>query len=32
MNAWETSRQALVLHAQNGKRMVKNAIWLTVML
>jgi len=31
-NAWETSRQALVLYAQNGKRMVKNAIWLTVML
>lgn len=31
-NPWETSRQALVLYAQNGKRMVKNAIWLTVML
>lgn len=31
-NPWETSRQALVLYAQNGKRMVKNAIWLTIML
>jgi hypothetical protein len=31
-NPWETSRHALVLYAQNGKRMVKNAIWLTVML
>ena len=31
-NPWETSRQALVLYAQNGKRMVKNAIWLTLML
>jgi hypothetical protein len=31
-NPWETSRQALVLYAQNGKRLVKNAIWLTVML
>jgi hypothetical protein len=31
-NPWETSRQALVLYAQNGKRMIKNAIWLTLML
>jgi hypothetical protein len=31
-NPWETSRHALVLYAQNGKRMVKNAIWLTLML
>ena len=31
-NPWETSRQALVLYAQNGGRMVKNAIWLTLML
>jgi hypothetical protein len=31
-NPWETSRHALVLYAQNGKRMVKNAIWLTVLL
>lgn len=31
-NPWETSRQALVLYAQNGRRMVRNAIWLTLML
>jgi hypothetical protein len=31
-NAWETSRQGLVLYAQNGKTMVKNAIWLSVFL
>lgn len=31
-NPWETSRQGLVLYAQNGKTMVKNAIWLSVML
>jgi hypothetical protein len=31
-NPWETSRQALVLYAQNGTRMIKNAIWLSVML
>jgi hypothetical protein len=31
-NPWETSRQALVLYAQNGKRMIKNAVWLSVML
>lgn len=31
-NPWETSRQALVLYAQNGQRMVRNAIWLTLML
>jgi hypothetical protein len=31
-NPWETSRHALVLYAQNGKRMVKNAIRLTLML
>ena len=31
-NPWETSRQALVLYAQNGGRMVRNAIWLTLML
>ena len=31
-NPWETSRQSLVLYAQNGKTMIKNAIWLTLML
>ncbi|SON55942.1 hypothetical protein HDIA_2401 [Hartmannibacter diazotrophicus] len=31
-NPWETSRQGLVLYAQNGKVMVKNALWLTVFL
>lgn len=31
-NPWETSRQGLVLYAQNGKTMVKNAIWLSIML
>lgn len=31
-NPWETSRQGLVLYAQNGKTMVKNAIWLSVFL
>lgn len=31
-NAWESSRQALVLYAQNGKTMIRNAIWLSVFL
>lgn len=31
-NPWETSRQALVLYAQNGTRMIKNVIWLSLML
>jgi hypothetical protein len=31
-NPWETSCQALVLYAQNGKTMIKNAVWLTIML
>lgn len=31
-NPWETSRQALVLYAQNYGTMVKNAIWLTLMM
>jgi hypothetical protein len=31
-NPWETSRQGLVLYAQNGRVMVKNAIWLSLML
>lgn len=31
-NAWETSRQGLVLYAQNGKIMVRNAIWLSLFL
>jgi len=31
-NPWETSRQGLVLYAQNGRTMVKNAIWLSLML
>jgi len=32
LNPWETSRQGLVLYAQNGVVMVKNALWLTVFL
>lgn len=31
-NPWESSRQGLVLYAQNGRVMIKNAIWLSVML
>lgn len=31
-NAWETSRHGIVLYAQNGLKMVKNAVWLAVFL
>lgn len=31
-NLWDTSCDALVLYAQNIKTMVKNAVWLTVMM
>jgi len=31
-NPWETSCDALVLYAQNIKTMIKNAVWLTVMM
>ncbi len=31
-NPWETSRQGLVLYAQNGKVMIKNALWLSIFL
>lgn len=31
-NPWETSRQGLVLYAQNGKTMIKNAVWLSIFL
>ncbi len=31
-NPWETGRQGLVLYAQNGGRMVKNAVWLAIFL
>jgi len=31
-NPWESSRQGLVLYAQNGRTMVKNAIWLSLFL
>lgn len=31
-NPWETSRQALILYAQNYKTMVKNAAWLWLMM
>ena len=31
-NAWDSSRHGLVLYAQNGLKMVKNAVWLTVFL
>lgn len=31
-NAWESSRRGLVLYAQNGLKMVKNAVWLSAFL
>ncbi|MGX5721378.1 hypothetical protein [Shinella zoogloeoides] len=31
-NVWESSRHGLVLYAQNGMKMVKNAVWLSVFL
>lgn len=31
-NPWETSRRGLVLYAQNGRTMIKNAVWLSVFL
>jgi hypothetical protein len=31
-NAWESSRHGLVLYAQNGLKMVKNAVWLSAFL
>ena len=31
-NAWESSRRGLVLYAQNGMKMVKNAVWLSIFL
>lgn len=31
-NAWISARQGLVLYAQNGKHMVKNAVWLRIFL
>jgi hypothetical protein len=31
-NPWETARHALVLYAQNYKRMLKNAVWLWVLM
>jgi hypothetical protein len=31
-NAWESARRGLVLYAQNGLTMVKNAVWLSVFL
>ena len=29
-NPWETSKDALILYAQNGGTMIKNAVWLTI--
>ncbi len=29
-NPWETSKDALILYAQNGGTMIKNAVWLSV--
>ncbi len=29
---WETARQGVVLYAQNGKTIVKNAVWLTIIM
>jgi hypothetical protein len=31
-NPWETSKDALILYAQNGGTMVKNAVWLTIII
>jgi hypothetical protein len=31
-NAWDSARRGLVLYAQNGLKMVKNAVWLAVFL
>ncbi|HMB47765.1 MAG TPA: hypothetical protein VKN63_05765 [Afifellaceae bacterium] len=31
-NPWESSKDALILYAQNGGAMMKNAVWLTVMM
>jgi len=31
-NAWESARRGLVLYAQNGLTMVKNAVWLSIFL
>jgi hypothetical protein len=31
-NPWESSRHALVLYAQNGTHMVKNAVWLAAIM
>jgi hypothetical protein len=31
-NPWETSKDALILYAQNGGTMIKNAVWLTVII
>ena len=31
-NTWDSSRHGLVLYAQNGLKMVKNAVWLSVFL
>ena len=31
-NAWASARRGLVLYAQNGRKMVKNAVWLSVFL
>lgn len=31
-NPWESARRGVVLYAQNGKHMVKNAIWLSLIM
>ncbi len=31
-NPWESARRGVVLYAQNGKHMVKNAIWLSIIM
>jgi hypothetical protein len=31
-NPWETAQEGIVLYAQNGRTMLKNAIWLTVIM
>jgi hypothetical protein len=31
-NPWETAQEGIVLYAQNGRTMLKNAIWLTIIM
>ena len=31
-NPWETAQEGIVLYAQNGRAMIKNAVWLTLIM